>query len=1759
MKLLALCLSACLMLFSQSSWSQTMQPYGFIENQGQIHTQDNTTSPIRFVYTAQSGLNVQVHEGGFSYDAYQILRDTLIVDPKTKKSRKLARTYQFHRVDIDFPGSNPDVQIESLEAAKDYLVYYPAEHPAGLRVRHHRKIIYHDLYPYIDLELVANPGREKAFEYNFILHPGADLANIKIRYQGALKTHFHPDYLDLQLSMGSIRESIPASFWAESKQEVPLTYRLIEQDQKPEGSLTVGFSGPSGALNQTLVIDPIPSLKWSTYFGSIGYDNGWDLEYDGKGQLYLCGDTQSTSNVATRGTHQSVQNGDADALIAKFDTTGQRIWASYFGGSRDDYARKIKLNSAGELIITGGTKSNDDIASPGAEMPQPNGKDDVFLAKFTTEGNRIWSRYWGGPDIDYVIALTTNQQGDIFIGGAKLIGLPNDPLSYSEDDFLASFTTDGRFINSIFWSGSHDGGVYDLLCDEQGNIYGLGTTYSLNAAVSRNAYQARNAGGADVWLWKLDSNFKIIWGTYCGGSGDDSGVALFLDAQKNLYFTGTTSSSNYPLGSNTGLNALRGMYDAQVTKFSANGQLLWASYLGGFGQEYGNDLKLDPLGTGAIFVAGNSTESAGFVGSKAWQTIHGGGGVDAFLAKLDASGQLLWSTYYGGAGNEGFRAMDVDSSKNIYCLGYTSSREGMATPNTQQNYYGGDGADMLLSSFKDCYAPLAPQNTTPATSLRICGGLRTTLKARGEGLIKWFDQPEGGRLLGEGDSLRTIPLFATTTFYVQDSVCGRSRTRTAVTVQVDPRPDVNPGSPQTVCAGERVMLSGRGAIFYLWDGGAVNGIPFTPRETRTYTVVGTGDFGCRDTAQLLVTVLPRPEVSAGPDRRLCPGESLVLQGTGALRYTWDRGIVNGQRFVPASGGTYTVIGQANNGCRDTASMTISLMSQPSVDAGPGRRVCAGDTLSLQGSGAITYEWDWGVKNAQPFQATQSQLYTVIGIDTNQCRDTAQVQVSVLPSPRISAGSDRVICEGEQIRLEGKGALTYTWDRGVINNQLFRPSSTTTYTVIGRDANNCTDTAQVQVTVNPRPIVELPGTIGACTGETVTIEPRVSGGTGTYTYTWGGGFKGTSVQIQVEYNLELRLLVTDQQRCEARDTAFIVVNAAPQASISGPDSICAGDQAILERVISVGRPPYRYTWQDGQSTAQITVSPRETSTYSLIVEDGNGCRDTASYTLQVFATPELRVEPGLDIVICSGLPLTVKVSGADDYIWRGPDGFQSADSTVYMRVPMQGRYDIAGINIRGGCSANTSFQITTPPIALAQIIGPSSICRGDSLVLSSFQGEGIEWSTGAKTHEIRLKPTETETYRLILTAYNQCKDTTYLTVKLNERPEVSAGSDRQICAGDSLTLQGSGALNYNWDAGVLDGKAFFPKDTKVYTMIGTNAEGCKDTAQVQVQVNPVPKLELPPTIELCAGETVNIEPKASGGTGTFTYNWSNGSSGANIQFRAQNNSTLGLHVADALGCKTSGNVSILVNALPDLSITGPKQLCVGEKATLKKSVTLGRAPYRYSWQDGQSTEQIEVAPQQTRTYSLIVQDANACRDTASYTLEVQAHPELTLLPEYKLKLGKSLKLIAGTQPGTYLWTPADGLSCTDCPDPELRSTQSGKYCVTVVSEGNCRSEACTEVSIEGECQVYMPNVFSPNGDQINDTFCAYSPCIAEAQLWVYDRWGNLVFQSNPNETQPCWDGSSRGRAMDTGMYYYRLRGVDVLGKAVDLKGSVSLLR
>jgi gliding motility-associated-like protein len=160
--------------------------------------------------------------------------------------------------------------------------------------------------------------------------------------------------------------------------------------------------------------------------------------------------------------------------------------------------------------------------------------------------------------------------------------------------------------------------------------------------------------------------------------------------------------------------------------------------------------------------------------------------------------------------------------------------------------------------------------------------------------------------------------------------------------------------------------------------------------------------------------------------------------------------------------------------------------------------------------------------------------------------------------------------------------------------------------------------------------------------------------------------------------------------------------------------------------------------------------------------------------------------------------------------------------------------------------------------------------------------------------------------------------------------------------------------------------------------------------------------------------------------------------------------------------------------------------------------------------------------------------------------------LELPAKIDLKLGKTIELKAGQGAERYQWSPAEGLSCVDCPNPVFKAQQGGQYCVEAFLNG-CQKDTCTTITVGGDCPVYLPNAFSPNADGQNDTFCAYSPCLAQAELSIFDRWGNLLYKGD------CWDGRSRGQELVIGTYFYQLSGVDILGARVVRSGEFWLGR
>ena len=293
-----------------------------------------------------------------------------------------------------------------------------------------------------------------------------------------------------------------------------------------------------------------------------------------------------------------------------------------------------------------------------------------------------------------------------------------------------------------------------------------------------------------------------------------------------------------------------------------------------------------------------------------------------------------------------------------------------------------------------------------------------------------------------------------------------------VLVTVNALPNVDAGTAQSICMGDEVTLNGAGAQSYVWNNGVTNGVAFTPSTTDTYTVTGTDANGCENTDQVVVTVNTIPTVDAGLNQTICTGESVILSGSGADSYSWNFGVVNGVAFIPSGTETYTVTG-FTGGCQATDEVTVTLNALPTIGAtSTESEICAGESVTLNGTGGTNYNWDNGVTNGVLFSPSTTETYTVTGTDANGCENTALIQVVVNQLPNVDAGTAQSICMGDDVTLNGAGAESYVWNNGVTNGMAFTPSATDTYTVTGTDANGCQNTDQVVVTVNALPNVAV---------------------------------------------------------------------------------------------------------------------------------------------------------------------------------------------------------------------------------------------------------------------------------------------------------------------------------------------------------------------------------------------------------------------------------------------------------------------------------------------------------------------------------------------------------------------------------------------------------------------------------------------------------------------------------------------------------------
>jgi hypothetical protein len=353
---------------------------------------------------------------------------------------------------------------------------------------------------------------------------------------------------------------------------------------------------------------------------------------------------------------------------------------------------------------------------------------------------------------------------------------------------------------------------------------------------------------------------------------------------------------------------------------------------------------------------------------------------------------------------------------------------------------------------------LGPDNT-------VCGG--QLLDAQNSGLTYVWST---------GDTTQTIYADSTDSYSVavSNSYCAVSDT---ISLIVNPNPVLTTAvADGDICFGESDTMTVSGAQLYVWTSGGNGNVEIvSPTATTTYTVYAVGANGCGDSAMITINVnqLPNVNYSTASDS-VCTGSTATLNGSGASVYTWTGGVIDGVPFVPSATSTYTVTGVDSAGCSNTAVAVIVVNSLPAVGYSlSDTTVCQGSSITFNGNGAQTYSWSGGVIDAVPFIVTSNGTYTVTGTDANGCVDTAVASINVLNLPTVGANAtSNAVCAGGSVTLTGTGANTYTWASPVIDGVAFVPASTATYTVTGTDANGCSDTSSILVTVNSLPTVTV---------------------------------------------------------------------------------------------------------------------------------------------------------------------------------------------------------------------------------------------------------------------------------------------------------------------------------------------------------------------------------------------------------------------------------------------------------------------------------------------------------------------------------------------------------------------------------------------------------------------------------------------------------------------------------------------------------------
>ncbi|MBU0486328.1 MAG: hypothetical protein KKA07_08210, partial [Bacteroidetes bacterium] len=946
------------------------------------------------------------------------------------------------------------------------------------------------------------------------------------------------------------------------------------------------------------------------------------------------------------------------------------------------------------------------------------------------------------------------------------------------------------------------------------------------------------------------------------------------------------------------------------------------------------------------------------------------------------------------------------------------------------------------------------------------------------------------------------------------------------------------GEDTVLCPNDSLVLdAGPFKDSYLWNDGSTGQYLTVHTPGKYWVDVYNGN--CKVTDTINVTYATFPDIDLGDDSLICNGDSYTLDaGAGWTSYLWSDS-TTGQSITVDTNGIYWVVVTNLWYCASRDSIEFKL--SPDIQVALGNPyICAGESVEITATGASSYQWTPGTGLSTTVGPTVvatplvTTIYSIIGSDLQNCRDTVPLKITVLGLPLADAGTDKTICYGDSVQLQGSGGFLYSWvpPTGLSDTSVYNPwaspTVTTTYymTTFGAQGNQFENGDFESI---------YPGFYSDYTYHT-NLNQR-----GRYYFTDNpkdhfGGYKecgdhttGTGQMLVVNNSSDVgdHVFCQDIPVIPNTDYAMSLWMQNVHSNTSLPpmqfsiNGVSIGNTFTVDTATCVWTQQVEAWYSDTCTVAQFCVINQNSSpSMNGVAFDDISfikmCYEDDSVTVFVDPLPEavLSASP----VVCSGDSGAIEVTftgtmpfgliygdtitGAVDTIagiWSNPYSFNvfPGDTNVYYVI------SVSDANCTNVGSDSAVMPVST--VVLANAGQDTLLCYGESGVLHGSGSGGISpyqyfwspptWLLPVDVSDPKVSPLDTIDYILTVTDTNGCFGKDTVRVYVNPPTYVDAGPNKFICFSDSVKIGviaqgGTAPVSLIWSptsglsSATVPTPNASPSDTTEYFLSYYDANGCGGNDSTTVFVNPEILINAGPDHFLCFGESAVLAASASGGRGTLTFQWSP-STGLSDDNALQPiaspvvSTTYILSVSDQSGCVVSDTVVVLVNPELIVDAGANRFVCYGDTIHTTASRTGGIGPFVFLWSPAAGLSNPAILrpvaePLVSTTYTLLVTDASGC--TASDLVVFAVNPEIVLTagPDKFICFGNSVQIegvvTGGAAPLNFSWSPSLGLSSTNVADPIASPSVSTTYILSGSDAAGCALADTVIVTVNPEILV-----------------------------------------------------------------------------------------